>query len=305
MIGNKSSGKTTYMTSAYGHLQRDITGGFTIKTVDNIDHNSFVAQYNALKTSGIYPPATMKRSSYNFNLYYNGNNVHSFQWNDFNGGIIDERVTENASFLKKDMENSDGLMLFFDAVELKNNTLETRVRQIIRLIAQNLKNIERQYYISIIVTKADLIKLNSVDDFEVILPPIEPLINIIDVNENIEWLLVPVCCTKEKLVNVDFPILFMLCGGMLNEYLKENEKLEKEISALNYYIEESGLLNDLGSWLLGETSNREKAYKKQQALLAKRDYYEKLENSLNELYNYLCDRDLLKGFSSRNNKYSF
>jgi hypothetical protein len=122
MIGNKSSGKTTYMTSTYGHLQKNITGGFTIRTVEDIDHSAFISQYHNLKANGIYPPATMKRNSYDLNLYYNGKNVHSFKWNDFNGGIIDERVTENASILKKDMEVSDCLMIFFYSFEFKNKT---------------------------------------------------------------------------------------------------------------------------------------------------------------------------------------
>ncbi|GHT35841.1 hypothetical protein FACS189434_14070 [Bacteroidia bacterium] len=305
MIGNKSSGKTTYMMSSYGHLQRNITGGFTVKTVDSSDHSSFVNQYNALKISGAYPPATMKRSSYNLNLFYNGNNVHSFEWNDFNGGIIDERVTENTSILKNDMASSDGLMLFFDAVELKNNTLETRVRQIIRLIASNLKSIEKDYFLSIIITKADLVRLKFDDDFEIILKPIEPLLNILSANENITCQLIPVCCTKEKFVNVDYPILYMLHGGMYNECIEKQQKLQQEINTFNTYNEQSGFFDDIKSFFYSEPTYRELAYKKQQELIPQINYYEEMENSLQDLINYLQSKDLLKGFSDRNNKYSF
>ena len=304
MIGNKSSGKTTYMTSSYGHLQRDITGGFTIKAVENIDHNSFVAQYKALKTSGVYPPATMKRSSYNLNLFYNGNNVHSFQWNDFNGGIIDERVTQNTSILKKDMAESDGLMLFFDAVELKKNTLETRMRQIIRLIAQNLKSIERSYFVTIVVTKVDLINLKSAEDLESIAEPIIPLINILNANEDILFHCIPVCCTKEKIVNVDYPILYMLHGGLYIDCITKQQKLQQEIDTFNSYNEQSGFFDDIKSFFYSEPTYRELAYKKQQELIPQICYYEEMENSLNELINYLNNRDLYKGFSNRNN-YSF
>ena len=305
MIGNKSSGKTTYMTSSYGHLQRDITGGFTIKMIHGIDNSSFIAQYNALKTSGVYPPATMKRSSYKFNLFYNGNSVHSFQWNDFNGGIIDERVTENTSILKKDMEDSDGLMLFFDALELKKNTLETRIRQIIRLIAQNLKSIERSYFVSIVITKADLVTIKSAEDIDNIIEPILPLINILNANENILCYCIPVCCTKEKIINVDYPILYMLHGGLYMDCSTKLQKLQQEIDTLNSYNEQSGLFDDIKSFFYSEPTYRELAHKKQQELIPQISYYEKMESSLNNLINYLKNRDLYKGFNNRNNKYSF
>lgn len=145
MIGNKVSGKTTYMTSAYGAMQ-ELTNDFSIRACDKMDHNLFRKQYDALKILGKYPPATLKRSTYELELFYKGNSVQVFEWKDFNGGVVDETITNNATLLANDINDSDGILLFFDGLELKNKSRETRIRRIISLLTHNLRSIEESFY---------------------------------------------------------------------------------------------------------------------------------------------------------------
>ncbi|MFI3305298.1 MAG: hypothetical protein R3Y68_02150 [Rikenellaceae bacterium] len=301
MIGNKDSGKTTYMTSAYGSMQ-SLSDSFSIHT-DSISHKLFVEQYNSMRGNGVYPPATLRRNSFDFHLKYNGNTVHNFTWNDFNGGVISERSTENEKLLVHDIHCSDGLMLFFDAQQLKNNSIATKVREIIRLLAKNLKSIERPYYISIVITKSDLIGLRYNDELETVLQPLKPMLNIINANEYIQSIVTPVCCIKNKIINADFPILYMLHGGMMNYISKESDRLDNELKLYQNFVESAGTFDDIKSFFCNEPTYREIAKKKAQEIQPQIDYYNSMLETLKTLVNRLSNRDLYKEFRNINNNY--
>lgn len=104
MIGNKDSGKTTYMASSYGLLKGG-KFGFYVHADEDTD-----MQLNKLYASlqqGGYPAPTDKRGSFNFDLYYYHQQVLSFEWLDYYGGVINESKSEQ---LQNDMDDADAIM---------------------------------------------------------------------------------------------------------------------------------------------------------------------------------------------------
>lgn len=307
MIGNKESGKTTSMISAYGKLSNHGVNGFKIESPDKATTSEFNSMYDDLK-NGDYPLATQKRNSYLFDLYYKGAVVHKFEWKDFYGGIINETVTESSRILKDDMLSSSGMMIFFDAVKLYNNSIDTKVRRIIHLISQNFRSIEKPYFITIVVTKFDLLSDFQRNDAEKWLNPLEPFLKAIDSSEYINVQIVPISCTSYGFVNVDIPILYLLHGTMYNYCKWKSEELEKGIQTVKEYDSNSGFFDDVISFVCGAPTYRDLAQQKANELNPQIDFYNQVLTSLNSLRSYFENIDLMENFNKVkffNTKYNF
>lgn len=307
MIGNKESGKTTSMVSAYGRLSTHGVNGFKISSPDKAVTTELDSMFEDLR-KGDYPLATQKRSIYSFDLFYNNRVVHKFEWKDFYGGVIDESATESSQVLKEDMKSSSGLMLFFDSEKLYNNSIDTKVRRIIHLISQNFRSIEKPFFISIVLTKFDLLSDYQKNDSEKWLAPLTPFLNAVNNSDYINAMIVPTSCTSKGLCNVDIPILFLLHGTMSSYCMLKYEELTNEIKTLKEYDENSGIVDDVISFIFSAPTYREMAKNKALELEPQIDFYNQVLDSLKSLHSYLEGIDLMESFKRTNNinpKYSF
>ncbi|MBN1187322.1 MAG: hypothetical protein JXB49_33905 [Bacteroidales bacterium] len=294
MIGNSLSGKTTYMGSAYGLLQNSICG-FTIKCSDKTDHTWLLKIHNSLLNSNKYPLATDKRNEYNFNLNFRGTPILAFKWRDFNGGVINETGKDSA-LLAKDIKESEGVMLFFEADALyKNQNNRTRVRKICNLLAENLESIETPFFVTIIITKFDLIlqEYDGNDEiFKKIQEPFSDFYNSLSLNENIIVHVAPVSCTKEGLLHVDLPILTMLYGGLYLKFIKGYLDLNNEHKNFENLVSNSNIFESFWSALNGVPSNRSLAENKATLLQKLAKDLEILQKPIEELDNYIESYEL-------------
>lgn len=307
MIGNKESGKTTSMVGAYGRLSKHGVNGFKIESPDQSTTSELNSMYDDLK-SGDYPLATQKRNVYLFDLLYKGSVVHKFEWKDFYGGIINESLTESAQALKDDMVSSSGMMIFFDAEKLYNNSIDTKVRRIIHLISQNFRSIEKPYFITITITKFDLLTDFQKSDSERWLAPLTPFLNAVNNSDFINASVIPISCTSNGFANVEIPILYLLHGTMSYYCMNRYEELTKEIQTAKEYDENSGVVDDVISFIFGGPTYRELAQNKAKELEPQINFYNQVLESLNSLNTYLQNIDLLESFKrlmNTNSKYKF
>lgn len=307
MIGNKESGKTTSMISAYGQLSQRGIKEFKIKAPDSIAKAELDSMFEDLK-NGEYPLATQKRSKYSFNLTYNGSVVHKFEWKDFNGGIIDERPNDATRVLKEDMKDSSGLMLFFDAEKLYKNSVDTRVRRILHLISQNIGEINKPFFMTLVITKFDLLSDAQRRDENTLFAPLLPFINTVTNNEYINFVLIPISCTAKGMVNVELPLLYMLHGRMTVYCSDKYQELMDEIDSYNRCVDKAGFWDDVKSWWNDERSYREIANSKAQKLQPQIDFYNQVLESLNSLKSYLSNINVMDGFKKQkqnSSKYKF
>lgn len=307
MIGNKESGKTTSMISAYGRLSRYGVNGFKIKAPNQVVKAELDSMFTDLR-NGEYPLATQKRSVYSFDLMYNDSMVHKFEWKDFNGGIIDERPNDATRIMKEDMQKSSGLMLFFDAEKLYYNSVDTNVRRILHIISQNLRSIEKPFFISIIITKFDILSDFQKSEEEKILSPLILFLNAIKGSDYIHSVLIPISCTAQGMINVEIPILYMLQGTMTIYCSNKYQELTEEIRTCEHYVEKSGFWNDIKSWLDDVPTYREMAEEKSRNLQPQIDFYNNVLNALNSLEEYLEGINIMEGFRRNQNinkKYNF
>lgn len=290
MLGNTESGKTTYMSSAYGLLQTPVYG-FTVRAIDNSTHSWLTHLYNDLLTHNVYPIPTDKRSTYAFNLFYQGKSIIKFEWKDVRGGIIDETSSEAKEFIK-DINKSDALMMFFEGNSLlKNISTRTRLRRICNLIINNLDDIDDDYYITILITKYDLI---SNADFSEVIEPLADFIEMAEENGNIHVFVVPVACTKDELLHVDLPLLTILFGGVMNKYVSKKDELEDIISEAESLQSNAWFGNDIYSLITGEKSYREKAEDERQKAVKKYKLVKKIEKATLELEGFIDEYEFFK-----------
>ena len=258
MIGDKDSGKTTYMNCAYGALKSKKIGGFSIAAQNKEDDQLFSSIYaNVMK--GHYPLPTDKRTRYEFDITYKGEHIHTFSWTDYNGGMLFQQSVKEAKQFTKDIRKSSGLMLFFDSQRLAKHEIDKDMRHMIKMISSSLPSVDYEFHINIMLTKFDLLNKNQQKNFDLLIQDLTPLIDIIDGNEHIHLNIIPVSCTKGKIVNCDDALMLMMIGPLNVYKKKQNSEIQSQLSAMRYWKSEVGPINSIMAYFRGEKSAGEKA----------------------------------------------
>lgn len=245
MMGNKESGKTTYMASAFGLLNNGVED-FHIKT-DSVTQNWYQRLFDIIK-GGDYPLASDKRDSHRFKLYCLGKEVLDFEWIDYNGGII---RTIDAEELMKDINACDGIMLFFDANALYHNDPSVhQLRRILALISAKLGDIKGMLFsVIMVVTKIDM--LESKKEYSKAIEPLNAFIENARGNDRIYASVIPVSCTANGFYNVELPILDMLDSGLRETYCSIVAKAQEELERAKENNKKRSILD----WIDSRLSN--------------------------------------------------
>lgn len=300
MIGNKESGKTTYMASAFGMLNHGVDD-FHINT-DEATRSWYQRLFNSI-LEGDYPRASDKRDSHKFKLACLGKNVLDFEWIDYNGGII---KTIDANELMKDINSCDGTMLFFDADALSRNSPSVhQVRRILSLITEKLGNIKGLLFsVIIVVTKIDL--LSSVEDYQRAIAPLNAFLENARGNDKIYASIIPVSCTADGLYNVELPILDMLDSGLREAYYKTALKVQEELAAAQNYQDKSGILDWIDSKLSGVPTYGELARDRMSEAQKQLELFQSIEAPMERLKSYVQSYELtwpvIKSSNPKKNK---
>ena len=286
MIGNKDPGKTTCMASAYSVIRAGIEG-FSVMTDGETDR-LYRRLYDRILT-GQYPVATDKRSSYSFDLCYKQQPVLHFDWIDYNGGIIN---TFDADDLMADINDAEGLMLFFDAQALRDD--EAKVHQMRRIISLLSRRIaaaqEGLLSILIVVTKAD--KLRSEAEYWRVVEPLKAFSDSLEDNQHVYARVVPVSCTEKGMRNVDLPLLDILDSGMAMENLNRMITLQETMERASKYNDSRGIVDWMVSRLFGVKTNGELAEEELEKAKAGADELEKLIEPWKKLKAYIREYPL-------------
>lgn len=283
MIGNKESGKTTYMASAFGVLNEGISG-FYIKT-NNQTREWFQRVYKQIG-SGYYPDMTDKRGSYHFQLYHNQRSVLDFDWIDYNGGIITDTSIDE---LRKDINSVDGMMIFLDSEALMNDDIAThRFRRIIALISEKLESEDNLLFsVIIVLTKYDKLPANV--EIENITESISPFIEDVKENNKLYIRIVPVSCTEKGFYNVDLPLLDILDSGLKLSYIMAGLEAKYYSEQSASYAAKIGLLDWGFSKLFGAKTNGELATEYRDKALEKLSLFESIQMPMEKLADYVAN----------------
>ncbi len=283
MIGNKESGKTTYMASAFGLLVDGVSGFYT--ETDDATKQWFQKLFEEIKAGG-YPDVTDKRGSYHFELYYNQKKVLKFDWIDYNGGIITDTSIDN---LEKDITDSEGMMIFLEAEALwQNKMFAHRFRRIIALLTEHLESGSRPLFsVIVVLTKYDKIPNNvSLDE---VIKPIREFLDTAQSNKRLYTRVVPVSCTGKGFYNVELPLLDILDSGMKIEYLTAVLEANSYVEAAKKCASKIGFIDWIGSRLTGNKTYGDLAGEYGVKAQEKINFYESIELPTQNLASYVSN----------------
>lgn len=297
-LGNSKVGKTTYIASMYGTLQRSFSR-FKLQTVDQQEHNRLLELYGRIKM-GLYPSPTSLRREHDFFLQYWNQNVLHFTWTDYRGEAIwDTSSNDDVQQLLKDLNSVDGIMVFFDANALARNDKKVNdiARRLNYLLGRAFRDLKRPISLVIVLTKVDLIGKEGFN--ATLLEPLRGLIEIVEFSNTVLGAIVPVACGT-KMINTQMPVIFALQTRVrsivdtLNEeyqkYKGEAETFQKTADEEN---QKAGGIRDFFRNLFGETThealaqqNYQWAKEQQEKAQAKLEEWQPLVNPVNNLNNY-------------------
>lgn len=245
MVGNKDSGKTTYMTASFGKLEGGVENFFV--DTDDDSKQWFQQLFRSIKNGG-YPSPTDKRHNYNLSLYYRTQKILDFEWVDYHGGVTTEK--DVASF-KEDINSSAGIMIFLEAQALwQNCPFVHKLRRIISLIQEHLENYDKPLLsVIIVLTKYDTIPADV--SFEEVTKDLNGFMSAANNNDKIYASIVPISCTAKALINVELPLLDVLDSGLRVDYLSNVFAAKESLENANRCEENASLIDRVVSFFTG------------------------------------------------------
>ena len=287
MVGNKDSGKTTYMASSFRVLENGINN-FYIDTDD--DSKRWFQRVSSAITNGSYPSATDKRQNYSLKLYHWNKEILDFEWVDYNGGVITEKDVTN---FKQDIDDSDSIMIFLEADALwKKLHYVNRLKRIISLIQEHLEKYAKPLLsVIIVVTKYD--KIPNGVSFEEVTKDLQNFVEATKGNKKIYARIVPISCTANGFYNVELPLLDVLDSALEVAYLTNAVAANAYEEQAKAYANQSGIINSFVSWWFRELSNRERATVCYELAQEKVAMFKSLEAPIQALRQYISSYEII------------
>lgn len=263
MLGHSNVGKTTFMACMYEALQSDVEG-LSVRARDPGDHRRLISLARRVRSGAGYPEKTDTRDEYDLVLLHHGDEALDFTWVDYRGGALMEVFgSYETRQLHQDLLTSDGILAFFDATALERSRWRSReVGRMISLLSKALGEVDKATPVALTVTKADTAK-----NLSAALKKLAPLRQTISRSNKVHGAVIPTTCAANDISGVHLPTLFCLNVGVAS--LSDN--LRGEITAGTARSRQlranSGLVNEIYSWLTSQKSNWELANDQDQVVI--------------------------------------
>lgn len=218
MLGHTGVGKTTYIASMYGTMQRPIEG-FTVSTESRLDHQRLLEMHTGI-LRGAWPDATDQRSVYHLMLEYEGQPVIPFEWIDYRGGAIRERSSsEDSQQLIEGLVTADCIVVFVDVYAIsKGLTYINEIGRINILLTEVVKQTDYVKPLVIAYSKSDMVPRITPQ----LKKPVAGMIRAIEASDWLTGCFVPLACGR-RAMHVETPVLYALSKG-----IRENKALAEE-----------------------------------------------------------------------------
>ena len=137
ILGETGSGKTCYLLGMYYEMSMSVAG-YTVVATDSDADKNLTLRYDLLKDKSRgrsrFPAGTEQAEKYNFNLQYNYETIHPFQWVDYPGGFLDTRTRDETSEqyqeVAKSIMESEMLFICIDGANLVGSSTQKKIRKV-------------------------------------------------------------------------------------------------------------------------------------------------------------------------------
>lgn len=292
MIGDSAVGKTTFMISTYGLMREGEIEGFQVQCKNKQADKKMMRAYNDFRSNGVYPPATVQMSSYDYDFYSNNEWVMNFSLTDIRGESIHEYDIND---LSNELLNADAMMLFLNGYDILNGKdVSEQIDDIYMLMNNCFVPDDSSKFLIVIFAQMDRIGQLTKEHLEILNDTVAELKEIADRNDDIYYQMVPTACSLDCMMDLDFVMVALMLFGYNGDVLKRRKELEDELEAIKRQYG-SGLGRDVKEFLLElfwEDTERRRARERYKELEKQIHVYEQMVEKFNRLYKFIEDYEI-------------
>lgn len=299
MIGFSRSGKTSYMASMYDWFFKNSVEGFSIVAESSSASDALLSIAADIR-NGKYPPGTAIQDQYDFTLKYDGDELTSFKWIDYRGGLLDSIANgtdqdflelNEYSELVKFVSESSALIVFLDSTSFlgpAGGAIEEQLRVVNALIQQvsASRDGDTMLPVSFVLTKLDK-SLKKEGDLDAILMsrPGKTLTRILEdiSNSSVISALLTGTVVGPECVNISYPLLMSMCSALREECALAQKEFEKAKEECQRFANKAGFWDDICSAVKDEISYRELAVRRYNSAMQSAEKHDKIIPALKKL----------------------
>ena len=147
ILGETGSGKTCYLLGMYYEMGMSVAGYTVVATDPDADKN-LTLRYDRLKDKSRgksrFPDPSDQIQKFDFNLQYNYETIHPFQWVDYPGGFLDKRnrdiTSEQYNEIAKSIMESEMIFICIDGANLTGSSTHKKIRKVKERCALHVKD---------------------------------------------------------------------------------------------------------------------------------------------------------------------
>lgn len=231
MIGDSAVGKTTFMMSTYGLMREGQIEGFRVQCRDGQADKRLVRAYQDFRSNGVYPPATVQMSSYEYDFYSDDDWVMHFSLTDIRGESIHDY---NVDELSRELREADAVMFFLNGYDIWNGkNVDEQIDDIYILLNNCFVEDDRNKLLMVVFSQMDRIG-NGItgEEWETLCKTVDELERMAERSENIMYLALPTACSLDCMMDLDYAMVMLMLFGQTVDLIKRSEAIEEELKSI-------------------------------------------------------------------------
>lgn len=292
MIGDSAVGKTTFMMSTYGLMREGAIEGFRVQCKNQQADRKLMRAYNDFRSEGVYPPATVQMSSYDYDFYSDNEWVMNFSLTDIRGESIHDYDVND---LSRELRRADAMMLFLNGYDILNGKdVSEQIDDIYILMNNCFASDDRSKILMVIFAQMDRIGQLSGEHLEILNNTVQELKEITDRNDNIFYQMIPTACSLDCMMDLDFAMVTLMLFGYNGDVLRRRRELEDELRSIQQQYG-SGIGREVKEFLLEtfwQDKERRQARSRYAELEKQIPIYEQMVEKFNRLYKFVDDYEI-------------
>lgn len=231
MIGDSAVGKTTFMMSTYGLMREGRIEGFRVQCRDESADRRLMRAYQDFRSNGVYPPATVQMSSYEYHFYSDDDWVMHFSLTDIRGeSIHDYHVDE----LSRELREADAVMFFLNGYDIWNGKdVDEQIDDIYILLNNCFVEDDRNKLLMVVFSQMDRIG-NGItgEEWETLCKTVDELERMAERSENIMYVALPTACSLDCMMDLDYAMVMLMLYGQTVDLIKRSGEIEEELKSI-------------------------------------------------------------------------
>lgn len=292
MIGDSAVGKTTFMMSTYGLMREGEIKGFRVQCQNQQADKKLMRAYNDFRSDGVYPPATVQMSSYDYDFYSDNEWVMNFSLTDIRGESIHDY---DVNALSNELREADAMMLFLNGYDILNGKdVSEQIDDIYMLMNNCFVPDNRSKIVMVIFAQMDRVGQLTEEHLEILNSTVAELKEITDRNADIYYRVVPTACSLDCMMDLDFAMVTLMLFGYKGDVLKRRQEMEEEFESIERQYGK-GFLREVKEVVLEvfwQDKERRQARARYAELEKQIPVFNQMVEKFNRLYKFIDDYEI-------------